>query len=282
MTDQAPIARRPRPFLKWVGGKRQLIAELEARVAEARPHGRYHEPFVGGGALFFDLYSRGELGRSKAALSDNNSRLIEAYRGVQEDVEAVIALLAGHRDAHCQEYYYAMRATIPETPVARAARLIYLNRTCFNGLFRENSKGEFNVPMGRYKDPNICDAPNLRAASEALRHSTVKEQHFAAILNAAKAGDLVYFDPPYAPVSKTANFTGYHKGIFGEELQRELADVFGELTRRGVKALLSNSDAPLIHELYGGHRIEMVRATRQVNSRADKRGKVNEVLVRNY
>ncbi len=282
MTDCILIADRPRPFLKWVGGKRQLLDELESRIADARPHKRYHEPFVGGGALFFDLYSRKDLGRCKAALSDNNGRLIEAYHGVQENVERVINILKVHRSLHDKEYYYQVRAQIPEDPVARTARIIYLNRTCFNGLFRENSKGGFNVPMGRYKDPKICDAPNLRAVSKALQRCTVKEEHFAAILNAAKSGDFVYFDPPYVPVSKTSSFTAYHKGEFGEASQRELAAVYDELTKKGVKALLSNSDTPLVHELYQRHCIELVQASRKINSRADKRGKVNEVLVRNF
>lgn len=282
MTEPLAIAGSPRPFLKWVGGKRQLLRELERRVAEARPHGRYHEPFVGGGALFFDLYGRDKLGRTKAFLSDNNQRLIQAYLAVQEHVEELISLLEAHKAAHGKEFYYEMRAHVPDDPIARAARIIYLNRTCFNGLFRENSKGEFNVPMGRYVNPLICDAPNLRAVSRALQRCTIRHQSFAAVLDSAKAGDLVYFDPPYAPVSKTANFTGYHRGVFGEDLQRELADVFKELTKRGVKALLSNSDVPLIHTLYRAHSIEVVRATRLVNSNASKRGKVNEVLVRNF
>jgi DNA adenine methylase len=282
MTAHIVIADRPRPFLKWVGGKRQLLDELESRIADVRPHGRYHEPFVGGGALFFDLYSRKQLGRYKATLSDNNGRLIEAYQSVQENVEQIIALLEEHKVAHTKKYYYQVRAQVPEDPVARAARIIYLNRTCFNGLFRENSKGGFNVPMGRYKDPKICDAPNLRAVSAALQRCTVKQEHFAAILSAAKSGDFVYFDPPYAPVSKTSSFTAYHKGEFGETSQRELAAVFDELTKKGVKALLSNSDTPLVHELYQRHRVELVQASRKINSRADKRGKVNEVLVRNF
>jgi DNA adenine methylase len=282
MTEPTKISEKPRPFLKWVGGKRQLLAELEARLVDARPYGRYHEPFVGGGALFFDLYGRKLLGRSKAYLSDNNARLIEAYHGVQHHVEELIALLAKHEVAHDEEHYYAVRAATPDNLVARAARIIYLNRTCYNGLFRENSKGGFNVPMGRYKNPRICDRENLRAVSVALQRCTVEERHFAGILNVAKAGDFVYFDPPYAPISKTANFTGYHKGQFDETSQRELADVFDELTRLGVKAVLSNSDAKLVHQLYKKHRIELVQASRLVNSRADKRGKVNEVIVRNF
>jgi DNA adenine methylase len=258
------------------------LGELEEHIADARPHGRYHEPFVGGGALFFHLYSAGTLGRRRALLADNNERLIEAYCGVRDAVEPLIARLEWHAERHNKTHYYAVRATVPNDPVERAARIIYLNRTCFNGLYRENSKGIFNVPMGRYKNPLICNHENLRAVSRALQRATVRHQHFARVLDSAESGDLVYFDPPYAPVSRTANFTGYHKGMFDEAAQQELATVFAELTQRGVKALLSNSDVPLIHDLYRGHRIEVIQATRRVNSRADKRGKVNEVLVRNF
>lgn len=282
MTDPAVQNRAPRPFLKWVGGKRQLLPELEARVALARPHGRYHEPFVGGGALFFDLFARHELGRMKARISDNNPRLIEAYVGVQRYVEQVIRLLQLHEAAHGEAHYYRVRSDVPEDPVARAARVIYLNRTCYNGLYRENSKGEFNVPMGRYKNPKICDADNLRAVSRALARCHVARGHFTAILDHAVEGDLVYFDPPYDPVSKTANFTSYHREQFGEDAQRSLADVYRRLHGRGVKVLLSNSDTPLIRALYQPFTIDGVMANRMVNSNAEKRGKVREVLVRNF
>ena len=282
MTDAAQPGIAPQPFLKWVGGKRQLLDELRSRVLMARPHGRYHEPFVGGGALFFDLYGQQELGRSKAFLSDNNPRLIEAYEGVQRNVEQVIALLEKHQAAHSEEHYYRVRAAVPEDKIACAARLIYLNRTCFNGLYRENSKGEFNVPMGRYKNPLICNTPNLRAVSAALRRAQIRRSHFTAVFDHAVEGDLVYFDPPYDPVSKTANFTSYHRDPFGEDAQRSLADVFRRLDGRGVKLLLSNSDTPLIQELYAPYTVETVMACRRVNSRADKRGEVREVMVRNF
>lgn len=272
----------PRPFLKWAGGKRQLLEELETRVAMARPHGRYHEPFVGGGALFFHLYAQKHLGGLKANLSDSNPRLIEAYQGVQHNVEQVIALLEEHEARHGEAHYYQVRAALPEDAVARAARIIYLNKTCFNGLYRENSKGEFNVPMGRYKNPTICDADNLRAVSAALRRCRVGRRHFTAILDHAEPGDLVYFDPPYDPVSKTANFTSYHQEQFGEDAQRSLADVYRRLDERGVKLLLSNSDTPLIQDLYRHYTVETVMANRMVNSNAEKRGKVREVLVRNF
>lgn len=282
MTYAAQPDSAPQPFLKWVGGKRQLLGELRSRVALARPYGRYHEPFVGGGALFFDLYRRHELGRSKAHLSDNNPRLIEAYEGVQKNVEQVIALLEQHQARHCEDHYYKVRADVPEDRIAAAARLIYLNRTCFNGLYRENSKGEFNVPMGRYKNPLICNPSNLRAVSAALCRCQIYRSHFTAVLDRAVEGDLVYFDPPYDPVSKTANFTSYHRDPFGEDAQRSLADVFRRLHGRGVKLMLSNSDTPLIQDLYAPFTIEVVMARRLVNSRADKRGEVREVLVRNF
>ncbi len=284
MSTNAGARISPRPFLKWVGGKRQLLGELRARVGQASFTGRYHEPFVGGGALFFDLYCTGLPGRKKAYLSDSNKRLIEAYEGVQRDVEGLIRRLNKHKAAHGKDYYYEVRGEVPDNPIARAARLIYLNKTCFNGLFRENSKGGFNVPMGNYKNPMICDAPNLRAVAEALCRVKVEQRPFASVLDEARPGDFVYFDPPYDPVSKTSSFTAYHKGNFGEESQRELAEVFGELTKRGVRALLSNSYTPLIRKLYGGrgHTVEKVHAARMVNSRGDRRGKVAEALVRNF
>jgi DNA adenine methylase len=275
----------PRPFLKWVGGKGQLLDELYQRVALAKPFKRYHEPFVGGGALFFELCRRGELGRSKAFLSDNNSRLIDVYEAIQENVEDLIVLLQEHKLRHDHDYYYAVRAEVPDDLIARAARIIYMNKTCYNGLFRENSRGEFNVPMGRYKNPMICDEDNLRAVAAALTKARVEQRPFASILDRTKEEDLVYFDPPYDPVSKTASFTGYHLGQFGEDGQHQLADVFHELTRKGIRAILSNSMTPLIRTLYKGKPgvvFESVSANRNVNSRADRRGKVSEALIRNF
>jgi len=272
----------PRPFLKWAGGKGQLLAALRRCVRGAMPFLRYHEPFVGGGALFFDLWRSGVLAGKEAFLSDNNASLIDAYRGVKEDVEGVIRRLQKHAAVHGEEHYYAVRSEVPRGRVARAARIIYLNKTCYNGLFRENSRGEFNVPMGRYVNPAICDVENLRAVAAALSGVEVSRRHFREILETARAGDFVYFDPPYHPVSKTSSFTGYDKGRFGEEDQRELARVFAALSARGVKVLLSNSMTPLVRELYRDFRIEAVYATRAVNSLADRRGKIAEALVRNF
>ena len=273
----------PRPFLKWAGGKRQLLVELRARFGSEPLQGRYFEPFVGGGALFFDLYRRGLLSRKKSQLSDTNQNLLDAYVCVQQDVEKLIVLLEGHASAHGHDHYYSVRAEVPKNQVARAARIIYLNKTCFNGLYRENSKGAFNVPMGRYKKPLICDPENMRLVAKALGRAKLVQQPFAAVLDDAVAGDFVYFDPPYHPLSKTSSFTSYAKGGFGEDEQRALADVFRELSRRGVMALLSNSMTPLVAKLYQdkAYRFDKVYASRNVNSRGDRRGKVTEALIQN-
>jgi DNA adenine methylase len=279
---RTPSNLLPKPFLKWVGGKGQLLDTLMRRVKQARPFARYHEPFVGGGALFFGMHRTGLFSGREAFLSDNNAGLIEAYMGVRDHVEALIALLRAHKRLHSEEHYYAVRADVPDDPVARAARIIYLNKTCFNGLYRENSKGGFNTPMGRYVNPCICDEANLRAVSEALRSAHIAQRPFAAILEHAQPGDLVYFDPPYHPVSKTASFTAYHKGAFDEDAQRALAEVFAALARRDVKVLLSNSMTDFVRTLYKDFRIETVHATRSVNSKADRRGAIREALVRNF
>lgn len=271
----------PKPFLKWAGGKAQLLPELVARVDAARPFRRYHEPFVGGGALFFELYNTKRL-RAEVCLSDNNPNLIDAYLGVRDCVEEVIALLKEHKARHSKEYYYEMRATVPEDLPARAARIIYLNRTCFNGLYRENSRGLFNVPMGRYANPLICDEENLRAVSCALASARIECRPFETVLKEAEPKDLVYFDPPYHPVSKTAYFTSYDKNGFGEAEQRRLAEVFAELAKRRVKVLLSNSMTQLVQDLYAAFTIDTVQARRSVNSRPDRRGAVSEALVRSF
>ena len=277
----------PRPFLKWVGGKRQLLPELLARIERAGAFGRYHEPFVGGGALFFELHRLGML-KKNAWLSDYNPRLIETYEGVRDHVDELIALLKRHKARHSEEHFYKVRAlgegpektrkTLPE----RAARIIYMNKTCYNGLYRENSKGGFNSPFGRYKNPQICDEQNLRAVSKALKKAKIEHRHFEDVVKLAKPGDLVYFDPPYHPVSKTASFTSYDRGEFGEDSQRLLARVYGSLTEKRVKVILSNSMTDLIQELYSAYTIDKVSANRSVNSRADRRGKVSEALVRNF
>jgi DNA adenine methylase len=267
--------------LKWAGGKRQLLRELVPRVDAAGEYGRYHEPFVGGGALFFEMVRTGRL-RGRATLSDSNPNLIDAYWGVKKAVESVIRLLLIHKSRHSKEYYYRVRANVPEDRLERAARIIYLNRTCYNGLYRENRKGEFNVPCGRYKNPTICDEENLRAVAKALKGARIEKKHFAKVLDAAEPGDLVYFDPPYHPVSRTASFTSYDRRGFDEGAQRQLADVFGQLDRMGVKLILSNSMTPLVREMYAPFNIGQVFANRPVNSKSDRRGRVREALVTNF
>jgi DNA adenine methylase len=262
-----------RPFLKWVGGKRQLLPHLASNVP--RCLGRYFEPFVGGGALFFHLQPR------NAVLADANERLIRTYRGIRDDVEGVIDLL--RRYPYDPEFYYRTR----DVPIDRrsdvevAAWFIYLNRAGFNGLYRVNRQNQFNVSFGRYANPTICDAPNLRACSEALRGVELIIGDFAAAVRGARRGDFVYFDPPYVPLSATSCFTSYAAEGFGADDQRRLRATAAALKKRGVRVLLSNSSAPFVRELYAGsfEAIE-VYASRAVNCRSDRRGAVKELLLR--
>jgi len=267
-----------RPFLKWAGGKGQLLPELLARVPIV--FGKYFEPFLGGGALFFALYSNGRV--NQACLSDANAKLMDTYRAVRDEVEAVIAELQAF--SNDKELYYGVRAWRHDelAPPLRAARFIYLNKTCYNGLYRENQRGEFNVPCGRYRHPKICDADNLRAAAAALRQARLECHDFEKVLDLAEAGDFVYFDPPYDPLSPTSSFTSYHEEGFGPDEQRRLAHIFQELDRRGVYVMLSNSDTPLIRALYESHVVEKVQAARPINSKAERRGKISELIVGNY
>ena len=241
---------------------------------------RYIEPFVGGGALFFSLQPRLSL------LADCNQELINCYQIVQSEVEALIEELKHYR--YEKEMYYAVReldrqAGFAELPrVKRAARLIYLNKTCFNGLYRVNSKGHFNVPFGAYSDPTIADPENLRACSKALQRTIIQTGNFEQILEIAEKGDFIYFDPPYAPASDTADFTNYSKEGFDEAAQELLLLVCLQLNQRGVKWMVSNSNTTLIQELYRGFKIEPVGASRAINSKGNKRGSVIELLIRNF
>jgi DNA adenine methylase len=279
----------PRPFLKWVGGKGQLLGELLERIDKAGDFGRYHEPFVGGGALFYALYRAKHL-KEKAWLSDYNPRLITTYEGVKLDVEEVIRSLHKHKNHHSETYYYKVREQLRDdvsigakTPAPEhAARIIYMNKTGYNGLYRENNKGLYNVPFGRYKNPLICDENNLRACSKALSKVKLYSCHFDEIINRAEPDDLVYFDPPYVPVSKTSAFTGYSKDGFGEDSQKLLANICEELNAKGVKFLLSNSYTDSVRDLYKKFKVEEVSANRNINSNASKRGAVSEALVRNF
>lgn len=271
----------PRPFLKWAGGKRQLLPELLNAVAAAKPFMRYHEPFLGGGALFFALARTAQL-NTTSYLSDVNTSLIEAYLGVRHELEAVLSLLRAHKAKHSEAHYYVVRGQIPDGLAERAARIIYLNRACYNGLYRENSKGLFNVPFGRHINPTIADEENLPAVSQTLHSARIEKRDFATVLDIAKSGDLVYFDPPYNPVSDTAYFTKYSRDDFDAGAQQELAKIFGLLAQRRVKVMLSNSMTEFTRRLYKDHRIYQVWAPRSVNSMADRRGKVPEALITSF
>ena len=267
-----------RPFLKWAGGKTQLLPHLLHRMPNT--YNRYIEPFIGGGALFFSLQPR------LALLADCNQELINCFQVVQGDVEALIEELKKYR--YDKDMYYSVRQLDRSAEfsrlsrIKRAARLIYLNKTCFNGLYRVNSKGHFNVPFGTYNDPTILDEANLRACSEALQRAVIQSGNFEQVLEIAEKGDFIYFDPPYAPTSATSDFTSYSKDGFDDAAQELLLLVCLQLNQRGVKWMVSNSNTTLIQELYRGFKIEPVGASRAINSKGAKRGTVVELLIRNF
>lgn len=268
-----------RPFLKWAGGKTKLLPELEAHLADAGgPRYPYCEPFLGGGALFF------AAGRCapQTLLRDLNVRLVDTYIAVRDQLEEIIEHLRRLQCQHSPEHYKSVRDTFNASynPVHQAARLIYLNKTCFNGLYRVNKHGAFNVPMGRYKNPCILDEPALRAASTALAGAVIELGDFRELPERLTEPHFVYLDPPYVPVSRQSDFTSYVPGGFGTEDQAQLREVFGELDRCGHKLLLSNSIAA--KSLYTDYHIDIVSAPRAVNSKGGKRGPVDEILVRNY
>lgn len=278
------LEEKPKPFVKWVGGKRQLLKQFRD-LGLYPPEdfdpitNTYFEPFVGGGAVFFDLLPE------TAYLSDLNNELVVTYNVIKNDVENLIKSLKKHKLD--KEYFLNIRAKNPEklSDLNTASRFIYLNRTCFNGMYRVNSKGGFNVPFGKYTNPLICDENNLRKASKVLKNVEIKKQDYKEVLKKAKKGDFVYFDPPYYPVSKTASFTSYTSESFLDKEQIELRDTFVELHKRGCFVMLSNSDTPFINKIYSepkGLRITKVQAGRAINSDASKRGKITEVLVTNY
>ena len=266
------------PIVKWVGGKRQLMFELLKNMPKS--YNRYFEPFIGGGALFFELQP------DNAYISDMNEELINLYSVVRDSVDELIEDLSKHEVS--KEYFLEIR-NIDRTEkysnlsnVERASRFIYLNRTCFNGMYRVNSKGEFNVPFGNYKNPRIIDENNLLNCSELLKETEIKCADFSEILNKVQKNDFVYFDPPYVPLNETSSFTSYTKDGFDIDMQFKLRDVCDELDSMGVRFMLSNSDTKLVKELYANYEIKKVFASRQINANADGRGKITEVLVKNY
>lgn len=281
------LNEKPKPFVKWVGGKRQLAQQF--RDLDLYPPDGfnpemaiYYEPFVGGGAMFFDLLPK------KAVLSDLNSELVATYNIIKDNLGALIKKLKEHQKKNDLDYYLKIRAQDPNklSSVNIAARFIYLNRTCFNGLYRVNRSGQFNVPYGKHKNPLICDEENLKRVHNSLQNVKILHQDYKNVLKKAKRGDFIYFDPPYYPVSETSSFTSYTKEGFFEKEQEELRDIFFELHKRGCFVMLSNSDTKLINDLYSNLdnkiTIHKVYAGRAINSKGNKRGKITEVVVTNY
>ena len=283
--EEGAVALPAKPFLKWAGGKRQSLPQLLANMP--RSFKTYYEPMLGAGALFFGLYDQ-TLEPRKAVLADINHDLVNTYEVVRSKLDKLIPLLKQHAAKHSRTYYYRLRMADRDSAfwtwsdVERAARFIYLNKTCYNGLYRVNSRDEFNVPFGDYKQPSILDEETLRNCSHALQQTTLLRGSFEQVVEDAKRGDFVYFDPPYEPLNQTSNFTQYAHGGFSSTDQTRLAETYRELNRRGVHVMLSNSSAPLIHKLYHGFEIVEVSVARAINSKAERRGKVTELLVKNY
>ena len=287
MTQPAPTITTthrplPRPVIKWAGGKTQLLSHLLRHVPSEFDH--YWEPFVGSAALFFELWRAGRI--RTATLSDVNPELVGLYRVIRDEVETLILRLQEHeRGRRDRDYFYRVRNWDREPgwerrpAVDRAARLIFLNKTCYNGLHRVNRRGQFNVPWGAYDDPRICDTANLRAASAVLQNVALEVGDFKTVLQQAGKRDLVYLDPPYLPTSATASFTAYSAHAFGEAEHRELAATYNGLVARGCYPLLSNSDTPLVRQLYDGFDLRLVQARRAINAQGQGRGPVGELLV---
>ena len=272
-----------RPLVKWVGGKRQLMSDLRREMPSSFE--AYYEPFIGGAALLMSLQPQ------KAFISDMNRELVNLYRIVKNEPDALISALNNHRNE--EEYFYEVRAQdrdpdlwLSLSNVDKAARLIFLNRTCFNGLYRVNNSGEFNAPYGHYKNPRIVDPVTINAVSQYFQRNevTILEGDFQASITSAEHGDFVYFDPPYDPVSSSANFTGYSRGGFDRSEQERLRDTAKHLADKGVNVLLSNSSTEFIRDVYSDpvFRIVNVKARRAVNSVGADRGEVDEVLIRTY
>ena len=281
----------PAPVVKWAGGKARLLERLLAKLP-AGSFGTYAEPFVGGGAMFFRLSSYKPRLFKRALLSDKNPELVALYRAIKSNVEPLVVRVQAYQEDHYRRdaegrraHFYEVREMVPEElpDVERGARLVFLNKTCFNGLWRVNSKGRFNVPYGRYDRPGIFDAENLRAAHRALAHAEISFGDFAEVTKSLKKGDFAYFDPPYMPVSKTANFTAY-ASPFGMPEQERLAQTLADLKQRGVNAMLSNANTADMAALYKKHgfTLDRIAAARAINSDPNKRGVVQELVVTTY
>ncbi len=273
-----------RPFLKWVGGKAQLLSQFEQYYP--KDFNNYFEPFIGGGALFFNLSP------TKAHINDVNATLISAYKNIKNKPEEVMKILKkleneyknGNEESK-KELFYKIRDKFnntSDTELKKSAYLIFLNKTCFNGMYRENSKGGFNTPFGKAKNPTILDRENILLVSKVLQHTKLTSVSFEKAVAEAKKGDFVYFDPPYHPLTETAKFTSYHRDSFTKEDQLKLRDVFDELDKRGCYVMLSNSHTPFINDIYKKYRRETVMANRAINCKASGRGKIKELLILNY
>jgi len=269
------------PVVKWAGGKRQILDEITKYIPDE--FSTYYEPFLGGGAVLFELQPE------KAVVNDINQELMNIYQVIKENVDELIEDLKKHKNE--REYFYKIRELDRDkerysrlSRVERASRFIYLNKTCYNGLFRVNKSGEFNAPFGNYKNPNIVNENTLRAVSEYFNRANIifTCQDFEAALQSAEKGDFVYLDPPYDPVSETASFTEYDKGGFDRGEQIRLKKVCDKLNEKGIKFLLSNSATDFIMDLYKDYKIKIIKAKRAINSKPDRRGDVDEVLVMNY
>ncbi|MBE7318586.1 modification methylase [Staphylococcus sp. HMSC063F03] len=271
-----------KPILKWVGGKRQLLSEIVPLIP--KNINTYVEPFVGGGAVLFDIQP------NKAIINDSNSELINVYKTIMNNPDELIEELKIHKLNNSSDYFYEIRAIDREknyknyTTVNKASRIIYLNKTCYNGLYRVNQSGFFNTPYGRYKNPDIVNEITIKALSKYFNdnHIEIYNEDYSNVISNLDKNDFVYFDPPYVPISTSSSFTGYTEGGFTLENQKELKNYCDKLTEKGVRFLLSNSDSEFIHDLYSDYNIKTVKAKRFINSKAKNRGEINEVLVSNY
>lgn len=275
---------QPKPFVKWVGGKRQLLDELVQRLPETITG--YFEPFIGGGALFWHLHQNSSGLNYRPCIGDFNEELINVYRVIKERPQELINQLG--RFINTEDFYYQVRAWDrcasykQRSPVEKAARFIYLNKTGFNGLYRVNRKNQYNVPFGRYINPNIVDEGTILACSHVLQHTEIYVGDFEEILPRVAAGDFVYLDPPYVPINTTSSFTNYTSEGFDAQMQQRLKAFCDELSEKGVRFMLSNSSAPFVYELYSAYMIDEVFASRAINADGAGRGKVVELIVRNY
>lgn len=268
------------PILKWVGGKRQLLSEILPMI-NIKSGSTYVEPFLGGGAVLFDLQPK------KAIVNDYNGELINVYLTVRDSVEELITELEKHNANNTEDYYYEVRALdrsekyLEMSNVKKAARILYLNKTCYNGLYRVNLAGQFNSPYGKYKNPNIVNATAIRAMSKYLNENRIEicNGDYREVLNRVRKGSFVYLDPPYMPISSSSSFTGYTENGFSYEQQVALKEECDKLKKKGIAFVQSNSDCSEIRELYKEYEIKTVQAKRAINSNASKRGEINEVLI---